>query len=189
MRIEIEEITDWKRVVNAARFTVKKDPLDHEPSTAFKKAIILAEHSPLRLLEFDIRLFDIPKYVSVHFVRHHEGLEKFVCTSRPDRNGFKTTRHEQRDDDPVNMQFSINAQALINISRVRLCSRAEATTRAVWNEVINRLSIIEPELAEACVTNCVYRGLCPEMKSCGFTETASFKTVRKEYEIYFKENK
>lgn len=189
MRIEIEEITDWKRVVNAARFTVKKEPLDHEPSTAFKKAIILAEHSPLRLLEFDIRVYDVPKYVIMHLVRHNQGIEKFVSTSRPDRNKEPIPRHEQRADDLIDCQFSVNAQALINISKVRLCKRAEKATRNLWWRVVAKLHDIEPELAEACEPQCIYRGLCPEMKSCGYADTALFKTTRKEYEIYFKETK
>lgn len=31
MKIEIKRVTDWLRVVNAARFTQGKEPLGHEP--------------------------------------------------------------------------------------------------------------------------------------------------------------
>lgn len=181
MKIEITRVTDWERVVDAARFTVRKEPLGHEPSDNFKRSMVKAEHSPIRLLEFDIKVYGMPKYVSVHFVRHHEGLEKFVCTSRPDRNGFKTTRHEQRDDDPVNMQFSINAQALINISRVRLCNKAEAATKNIWREILDELARQEPELVRACVPNCCYRGFCPELKTCGYVGSLSFIKARQDY--------
>ena len=44
---------NWIRVVNAARRTVGKPPIDHEPSNTFKRKILLAEHSPIRLLEYD----------------------------------------------------------------------------------------------------------------------------------------
>lgn len=59
-KIEIKEIGSWQRVVDAARFTQSKDHLGHEPSEKFKRQIIISEHSPLRLLEFDIKVYGIP---------------------------------------------------------------------------------------------------------------------------------
>ena len=38
MKIEIKRVTDWQRVVDAARFTQRKEPLGHEPSDELKKA-------------------------------------------------------------------------------------------------------------------------------------------------------
>lgn len=181
MRVEVERITSWNRVLNAARFTVRKDPLDKEPSKKFKRQILFAEHSPIRLLEFDVRLYDVPKYVVMHLVRHNQGIEKFVSTSRPDRNGFKVTRHEQRADDLVNCQFSLNAQAFINISKVRLCNHAEKETRKVWKAIVDKMGDIEPILAACCVPSCVYRGVCPEIHSCGFTKDEGFQTLRNAY--------
>lgn len=58
--------TDWIRVVNAARRTVGKAPINHEPSNSFKRKILLAEHSPIRLLEYDFTWEDIKQWVSVH---------------------------------------------------------------------------------------------------------------------------
>ena len=77
---------DWKRVVNAARRTWGKAPINKEPSVGFKKSILLAEHSPIRLLEYDFTISDIRQWVTVHLVRHHEGCEKFVHTQRQDIN-------------------------------------------------------------------------------------------------------
>jgi hypothetical protein len=37
--------------------------------------------------------------------------------------------------------------------------------------VIDALAEKEPELASCCVPECVYRGFCPEFKSCGFAGT------------------
>lgn len=56
----------WIRVVNAARRTVGKPPIDHEPSDIFKKKILLAEHSPIRLLEYDWTWENIKQWVTVH---------------------------------------------------------------------------------------------------------------------------
>jgi hypothetical protein len=181
MTIEIIKKTSWTDVLNAARFTVRKPMTDKEPSEKFKEQMVMAEHSPLRELVFTIVLHDIPKYVSVHLVRHNIGIEKFVTSSRPDRNGFKRTRHEQRDDDLVDMMLTINAQALINISKVRLCNKAEATTRELWRSIINVLASTEPILAKACVPSCIYRGLCPEISTCHAFETEKYKNWREGY--------
>ena len=57
---------DWIRVVNAARRTWGKKPINKEPSDLFKKKILLAEHSPIRLLEYDFTWEDIKQWVTVH---------------------------------------------------------------------------------------------------------------------------
>ena len=79
------------------------------------------------------------------------------------------------------MRLFLNAQEIINISRARLCNRAEKETRKIWNKVIEELRKIEPELANACVPNCFYRGFCPEFKSCGFNNTEQFKKTLNKY--------
>jgi hypothetical protein len=182
MRIEIRRLTSWNEVLNAARFTQRKEPLDREPSIKFKKAIIKAEHSPLRCLTFSIDFYDIPNYVSVHLVRHVHA-QPFVSTSRPDIDGKQVPREEQRKTDPCNMRLVLNAQEIINISKVRLCNRAEAITKEVWRQVIDTLRMQEPELADACVPSCIYRGFCPEMKCCGFVNSRQFNVELSVYRV------
>lgn len=180
MKIEIKRVTDWQRVVDAARFTQGKEPLGHEPSDEFKKQMILSEHSPLRELEFDIKMYGIPYWVSNHFVRHVHA-QPFVSTSRPDITGSKVSRHDMRQDDLVNLQLSLNAQEIINISKLRLCNKASEETREVWYKVLDKLACIEPLLASACVPQCAYRGFCPEPKSCGKTKRSTFYFMRRLY--------
>lgn len=180
MKIEITKVTDWERVVDAARFTQQKEPLGKEPSDEFKKQMILSEHSPLRLLEFDIKMYGIPYWVSNHFVRHVHA-QPFVSTSRPDITGSKVSRHDMRQDELVNLQLSLNAQEIINISKLRLCNKASKETRDIWYKVIDEVARIEPLLASACVPQCVYRGFCPESKTCGRTKTNMFTIIRKNY--------
>lgn len=184
MRIEITRNTSWKDVVNAARFTWNKEPLDREPSEKFKKMIVLAEHSPLRCLMFTIDLYDVPSYVSGHLVRHVHA-QPFVATARPDSNSEAKPRDEQKKSDPCNIRLFLNAQEIINISRLRLCGRAEKPTRDAWKQVISKLSETEPELAAACVPNCIYRSLCPESKCCGLFRTEKGLNARKKYERTF----
>jgi len=180
MKIEIQRITSWTDVLNAARFTQRKEPKSGEPSVAWKKKIIKAEHSPLRCLMFNIDFYDIPNYVSVHLVRHVHA-QPFVSTSRPDIDGKQVPREEQKKSDPVNMRLFLNAQEIINISKVRLCNKAEVMTRSIWRAVIKELKKIEPELAAACVPSCFYRGHCPEIKSCGFADLETFPLMVNDY--------
>lgn len=175
---------DWIRVVNAARRTVGKKPIYHEPSNAFKRKILLAEHSPIRLLEYDFTWEDIRMWVTTHLVRHHEGCEKFVHTQRVDRN--EALKFLKRDDLPQgllnDMDMTCNAQSFMNISRVRLCSTASRETREAWKLVIEYLREVDPILAEKCVPNCLYRGFCTEGdNSCGYDKTQIFQIKLRQY--------
>lgn len=196
---------DWVRVVNAARRTRGKKPIDHEPSDSFKRGILLAEHSPIRLLEYDFTIEDIRQWVTVHLARHHEGCEKFINSQREDIRedieqmtrrivdcmrdaGLMTEGWKSRDclpqGQPNDMDMTCNAQAFINISRKRLCyGCASQETREAWEMVIDMLAECDPILAEKCVPECVYRGFCPESeeRSCHYCNT---KYYAERLEIY-----
>ena len=58
--------TSWKRALNAARKTVGKQPLNKEPSDGWKAWMLLAEHSPIRLVEYDLSFEKIRQWVTVH---------------------------------------------------------------------------------------------------------------------------
>jgi hypothetical protein len=105
----------------------------------------------------------IPSFVSTHLVRHKIGIEHYVESFRDDRGG---TGNENRLT-PVNHGMLLNAQALIQISRKRLCYKSHSKTIAVWTKVRNEIAIIDQDLAMAMVPECVYRnGLCPELLEC-----------------------
>lgn len=195
---------DWVRVVNAARRTWGKKPLNREPSDKFKREILLAEHSPIRLLEYDFTIEDIRQWVTVHLVRHHEGCEKFVHTQRQDINdeiekvtanvikalsdvGMNRDGWKERDylfqGEGNDMDMTCNAQAFINISRKRLCKGcASPETRQAWEIVIEMLKSVDPILAEKCVAECLYRGFCTERRRCcGYVNTAAYQKRLEEY--------
>ena len=183
----LEQITSWKRVLNAARRTIGKEPLDKEPSNSWKAKILLAEHSPIRLLEYDWSWGNIKQWVTAHLVRHHEGCEKMVHSQRGDRRNLLeefgvTSRDELPQGAENDMDMMANAQALINISRKRLCSCASKETREAWKQVIDEIRKIDPVLADKCVPECLYRGFCPEwMSSCGYVNTDKYKLDRVTY--------
>ena len=186
-------LPNWIRVVNAARRTVGKKPIDHEPSDKFKRKILLAEHSPIRLLEYDFTWDDIRQWVSVHLVRHHVGCEKFVHSQRGDRRDMSEYNVVSRDDLPQgalnDMDMTCNAQSFINISRKRLCyGAASKETREAWELVIEYLKEFDPILAEKCVPECVYRNFCPEFdKCCGYCNTDAYKRRVVYYHCYKEE--
>ena len=183
----LEQVTSWKRVLNAARRTIGKDQLNKEPSDSWKAKILLAEHSPIRLLEYDWSWGEIRQWVTAHLVRHHEGCEKFVHTQRGDRRKIlEDYGVETRDELPQgalnDMDMTANAQALINISRKRLCNCASKETREAWTQVKEAIAEVDPILASKMVPECLYRGFCPEfMNPCGYSNTEKYKKDLEKY--------
>ncbi len=169
----------WPEVKQSARTTIGKDGAGTYPSASWKKTILLAEHSPIRKIKFAWRWANLKSWVSVHFVRHKFGIEHWVSTQRSDRTGVDRDRSQQ--DAPVFHECEANAQALIFISRRRLCNQASPETRAAWQEVKAEVQKCDPVLASVMVPECIYRGFCPEFKSCGYVETDAYKTALQEY--------
>ena len=75
----------WRDVADAARTTIRMEEGDKEPSSAWKRRILLSEHSPIRQMMFQWKWVNLKYWVSVHFVRHKIGIEHFVSTQRTDR--------------------------------------------------------------------------------------------------------
>ena len=169
----------WREVADAARTTIRLEGGVKEPSPKWKKRILLAEHSPIRKLMFNWKWSDLPYWVSVHFVRHKYGIEHFVSTQRSDRTG--EARDDKRQDAPVMHECFANAQSVMFISRRRLCAQASPETRAAWRLVVDAIAATEPEVAECCVPECVYRGFCPEFKSCGYCGSEAWKKAVERY--------
>ena len=157
---------DWRRVKNHCRTTDNKDFTEKEPTEDFKQKLLISEHSPIRLLEFDWSWKDIPSWVAVHWVRHK--WEKFVSTQRDDRKEHDIPRGKMPQDTPVNFDGFANMQNLIDTFRKRLCYQASPETRELAEDFKRELKNKHPEMADVLVPNCIYRGGCPEFKTCGF---------------------
>lgn len=180
--VRLDQVTSWKRALNAARRTIGKAPLSKEPSKSWEAKMLLAEHSPIRLVEFDWTWKDIMQWVTTHLVRHHEGCEKFVHSQRGDRRLLPIPRNELPQGALNDMDMTANAQAIINISRKRLCSCASKETREAWKQVVEAIREIDPVLADKCVPECLYRGFCPEfMSPCGYSKTKKFEEDLQRY--------
>lgn len=180
MKTEILKIKgDWQEVVNDCRVTVGKGELGHEPSDAFKRSILIAEHSPIRDISVKWRWSDIKSWITGHWARHR--WEKFIRSQRTDRTGVP--RDELPQSAPVDFVGEANAQHLIDTMRKRLCCQADKETRAYAEDFKEALHAVQPEISDALVPNCVYRGGCPEMHKCGYWESFVIWSNENEYPV------
>ena len=189
MNTEILKIKgDWQEVVDDCRSTVGKPPLGREPSTEFRRKILIAEHSPIRSMSVKWKWPGIKSWVATHWVRHK--WECFVRSQRSDRTGVDRDKLPQ--DAPVDFTGEANAQALIDTMRKRLCYQASPETRAYAEDLKAKLRDVQPELSDVLVPNCVYRCGCPEMQSCGLWDIMVKQTegevsshrINERYEAY-----
>lgn len=180
MEIDIFKHEDnWQDVKDSTMNTIGKTTGVY-PTSDWKRKILMSEHSPIRRIKFYWRWKDLKYWVGMHYTRHKIGIEHWITTQRTDRTG--TNRNELPQDAPINHACEANAQALINISRKRLCMCASPETRMAWQKVKEEVAKTEPELAQCMVMECIYRnGLCPEYKSCGYNKTPKFEQELKEY--------
>jgi hypothetical protein len=177
----IEKLSSWRRVADSARTTIGLKEGEKEPSDSWKKKMLLAEHSPIRKLQYSWKWDDIKSWVSVHFTRHWLGIVHFVSTQRNDRTKGSIDRNAARQDALISHEATANAQALIYISRKRLCSQASKETREAWQSAKDEIEGHEPILASTMVCECLYRGFCPELKPCGYSDTEAFQEKLTEY--------
>lgn len=180
----------WEEVVNDCRATVAKGELGREPSTEFKKRILISEHDPIRDIEIKFRWRNIPYWIAMHWKTHI--WRSRTNTQRNDRQG-EYDRNKAPQDSPVDFIGDPNVQHLIDTWRKRLCRMAAKETRYYANDFKTELSEHETEIADVLVPNCIYRCGCPEANGCGWydrmvkeiPELAS-TDIQKRYDAYNK---
>lgn len=198
-KVTITLKSGWEWAKRMALRTVNKKPIEGRemPTTRQKLAWLFAEHSQIKEVEWIIDIDNLRQWVGVHLIRH-PFLRPYISTQRASRQDKPEEIAEQvlsfiREDivnDPDfdrshwrdyrlqgggnNHSFVVNAQTLINMSRKRLCRCASKETREVWKLVVDAITENDPEMGMALVPNCVYRGFCPEERTCGFSETKEF---------------
>lgn len=169
---------DWKKIKSACMTTISKQAGDKEPSTEWKRKLLICRHSPIRRSTISWKWEEIPYAISTHFVRHHEGCEKFIGTSREDRTKVDRTTRSQMDYVP--MEMDANIQALINISEKRLCTCADPTTIKYWEAVLEAIKEYDEDIFWSCVPQCVRTaGCCEPFSNCKYFENFA-KTLTKE---------
>ena len=163
---------DWEEVVNDCRATVKKRPLGKEPSVAFKKAILISEHSPIRDISVKFKWANIKYWVAMHWKTHH--WESRVDSQRNDRQS-RYDRESAPQDALIDFIGDPNIQHTIDTWRKRLCRMASQETREYAEDFKRVLHEVEPEWSDVLVPNCVYRCGCPEPTTCGWYQKMILK--------------
>lgn len=163
---------DWEEVVNDCRATVKKQPLGKEPSIAFKKAILISEHSPIRDISVKFKWRNIKYWVAMHWKTHH--WESRVDSQRNDRQS-RYDRESAPQDALIDFIGDPNIQHTIDTWRKRLCRMASQETREYAEDFKRVLHEVEPEWSDVLVPNCVYRCGCPEPTTCGWYQKMILK--------------
>lgn len=158
---------DWKRVKNHCRTTDNKDFTEKEPTSEFKIKLLISEHTPIRLIEFDWSWKGIKYWVSTEWSRHK--FEKFISSQRDDRLKDFIPRDEKPQSALVNFDGFANMQNLIDAWRKRLCFKATPEARILAEDFKNALEKNGGNLeASVLVPNCIYRCGCPEFTPCGY---------------------
>lgn len=207
MEIKVEKIADERIMREACEMTFLGK------SNMTLRKMYACEHSPCRTQLFWVRLYDIPLFCSTQLLRHHVGSQPFQLTCRTDRKGGNNQFKEHiaeviekinqgNADDAintlewlkdnadrytkVNLGLYLNAQALINMAKDRLCSDASAETREIFKSIKCEIAKVDPDLALFLVPRCIYRGgICNSLKSCGFNKTELFTKLLNQYKSLF----
>lgn len=160
---------DWQWAKTCTLNTVHKTS-DKEPTQEWKIKLLKSEHSPIRELWFGIKM-EVPYWVSVHFVRHHIGVNHYISTQRDDRTNSNVSRADMPQGTIVSHIMSVNAQELIFMAHRRLCTQASLETRQVMQEIVKKVLETNPEFESVLVPMCAYRGsLCTEFNCCGLNK-------------------
>jgi len=178
MLITARRVTDDGLFRRACEMTLPPGKVSRVPYAK----MLMAEHSPIRTIMFWIECLDIKTKCSVHLVRHKIWTEHFVRSNRTDRGGAGddvVTR-----ETPVNHGLFLNAQALINMARKRLCLHADKDTLAIMAQVRKAVRDADSDLAHAMVPECVYRGFCPEPRQCKAGQDRVIRSYAKGNPLY-----
>ena len=182
MKVTVTHLYGTSReVADRARTTIGLGEGQKPVSDDYMRRLYLSEHSPIRTQLYKIKFEGIPYAIGMHFARHKIGVEHFFSTQRTDRTGID--RSERKQTDPVLYEMVANPQAIITISRKRLCNCADKDTIKAWKLALEKLKEINKPLYDACVPDCVYRGWCMEHKSCNFHKSDLFKEMLHKYRM------
>lgn len=161
MKTKILEFNvNWNSIKRACMRTIGKEAGSKEPSSEWKRKLLICQHSPIRKGIITWRWDDIPFFSMGHFVRHHVGCTPYVSTSRSDRTNIP--REERKQTDSVSMEMDANIQSLIDMASRRLCYQADKTTRDYMEDLVDTISEHDEDIAWSLVPQCVARGGCCE---------------------------
>lgn len=162
MKVTVTKITDHAMMQRAAAATVRNDCAGIDQLVMY-----VAQHSPIRSQIFEVQMDDIPVAYSTHLLRHNIGYDfQGALTHRDDRGGDGDAVVNRLT--PTKHMMILNAQALINMARWRLCFKAHTVTREIVGMIRQGVRDCDPSLARVMMPNCFWQGgVCHEPSICG----------------------
>lgn len=178
MKVSYKRLVGPEYMTGALRATSGKDMyVVKEPTIkTFKQMVVTAggvPHSPLRTILYRFYVEDVASWVTVHYVRHHIGVQFYVKSQRTDRDPKLVDRALEPQGRLINMMFDINANSLLTMAQARLCIKAAPETRAVMKEM--KVQLLEGDdydqiVGMAMQPPCEWYGKCFEPQPCGRIE-------------------
>ena len=167
MKVKIKRLTDINLVQEACDVTQSKNrgaKLSIKTWGQLLKTAHGVPHSPIRAALWRIYCYDVPYYVHVHLVRHHVGCQFYVRSQRPNKGRADAVQGEL-----VDMIIDINANALIDMSKARLCNKADTKTCELMTLITDCYRDgcdYERCLAENMGPPCAIYNKCFEQRAC-----------------------
>jgi len=177
MKVTVKRLVGPEYMTGALRATSGRNMFIVKPPTleTFKKQVVSAggvPHSPLRTVLYRVYVEDVKSWVTVHYVRHHIGVQFYVKSQRTDRAGQQdhTDRNDAPQGTPIDMMFDINANAILTMAQARLCKQAAGETRDVFRALKTELlqgDEYDEIVGMAMQPPCEWYGKCFEPSPCG----------------------
>lgn len=115
-----------------------------------------------------------------HILKGEKDIAQCLITVIQDELDSWTEKYDRMV--PVKLGLCINAQSLIDMSKLRLCNMAHVLTIQAMKEVKYEIAKVDKALAKMMVRKCVYRGgICGEPHPCKFNRTPAFRKEFAEY--------
>lgn len=174
MRVKCERLVGPEHMLAAMRTTTGKSMYDANfPRLETWHKMLLSTHSSHRAVLYRVYIEDIPYFAHVYLIRHHLGIQPHVYSQRDDGGA---ELHSKRDSYPqgalISMCADINADALLQIARKRLCYKSHRVIQEVLRKI--KISLIangdkyDQVLGNLMMRPCEwYPGYCSEPSSCG----------------------
>lgn len=140
--------------------------------------------------DFGIECFDFGQRLdilaeNVHESMTEEEVQSFVDALNEMETEVKSWPNKYDRNKPVNVGLLVNAEEIINISRQRLCSMAAKETRMIWQQALDLIEEIDPDLVKFCKRPCVLSGVCRESKPCGYMASNAYRFERETFKNLF----
>jgi len=173
MKVMMKRLVHPEEIRSTLSTTRGHKPSDKKLSLRLWEYLIRAEHSPIRIVTYKIRIEEIPYCNAMHIRTHHIGTycddaEYYVQSQRT----LGEDRAKRYQTEPVDMEMVLNVQALINHARVRLCNKADATTIKVYRTIklllltSNEVDEYDRIVGKYMDPKCSWFFCCPEEDRC-----------------------